>query len=222
MAEIEYTGDQLGSATNAVKAEGPFGQREFLRRLVCPDGSSPAFERYGSFGPGPDRHTVDGYDVACVTDGIRALIFMDMYHPGYRERSPLPPFEVLAELPARSARGCPPRVHADADSSARYVFDWLEVETPARLLNPIAPPPDIERSASFSFVVSVDGVPELESLVYPSWISDEARAEALRIVAGLEYNPALHSPSCPVRSRTGLRLPIHREPHMERLRPSPH
>jgi hypothetical protein len=208
LATIEYADDQLGSSSNPVKAGGPFGQRDFLRRLVCPNGDTPSFERSGSYGPGPDRHMIDGYDVVCAGDGIRAFIFMDMYHPEHRERSALPPFEVLEELPARTAQGCPPSVHADPDSSARYVFNALEVETPARLLTPPDPAPGDRRTMRVSFIVGVDGIPEIESLVYPPSASDSARSQAARAVGDLRYSPALHHESCPVRSVAGVRLSI--------------
>lgn len=88
----------------AVEVCKPDGERKYLRRLRCPDGSVPTFQRSGSgssrtvppeeldpdqrmelvfadrpLAPGePDYHIVDYYDVRCgntVTE-----VVMDMYH----------------------------------------------------------------------------------------------------------------------------------------------
>lgn len=85
----------------------PSGQRAYLSRLVCPDGSSPAFSRVGNMGPrtnfpanlsdseqlallrkvlgaeklapgDPDYHTIDGYEVGCGTS--KRVLYLDMYH----------------------------------------------------------------------------------------------------------------------------------------------
>jgi hypothetical protein len=83
----------LGSNGNPVRADKPPGQRAYLSRLVCADGNRPtSFQRRGSFGPGPYSSIIDGYDVDCA--GTKFLIFMDMYHPGYVERRPVPPFTI--------------------------------------------------------------------------------------------------------------------------------
>jgi hypothetical protein len=79
----------LGEKANPVRADRPPGQRAYLARLRCPDGSVPVgIERVGSFGPGPYTSIVDGYRLVC--DGRERRIFMDMYHPGYVERRPVP------------------------------------------------------------------------------------------------------------------------------------
>ena len=82
----------LGSNGNPVRADRPSGQRAYLARLVCADGNPPSFQRKGSFGPGPYTSIIDGYEVDCA--GTKTLIFMDMYHPGYVERRPVPPFTI--------------------------------------------------------------------------------------------------------------------------------
>src|SRR5687768_2815303 len=70
----------LGSRSNPVRTRGPFGEREYLRRLQCPDGASPSFRRYGSVGSGADGHILDVYGVECPRGGLKAEVFMDMYH----------------------------------------------------------------------------------------------------------------------------------------------
>jgi hypothetical protein len=95
------------SNATAIEVCKPQGQREYLRRLICPDGSSPAFERIGSYGPrNPlpeaktekersalidsalsdkallpgqiDTHMVDGYRLKCGEQ--EHSVYMDMYH----------------------------------------------------------------------------------------------------------------------------------------------
>ena len=198
----------LGSFDNPVRARGPFGQREYLQRLRCAEGSAPAFARGGSVGSGADGHMLDVYTVSCPRADSARAVFMDMYHGDVRERRPVPGFTVLAELPARTALGCPPRVTPDADSSARYVFNYLEVETPARLLNPPTEPIAIgfESYVSVGFVVDTLGRVEPGSLDVGEFVETRTRAAAERVVLGLQFTPAEHRPGCRVRMGTGLEL----------------
>ena len=93
----------------AIEVCRPQGQRAYLSRLSCPDGTAPQFHRIGSFGqrhemskeaaeqltdeqrqrimrgaplqPGEiDHHVVDGYELSCGSTQRR--VFMDMYHCG--------------------------------------------------------------------------------------------------------------------------------------------
>jgi hypothetical protein len=91
------------AADNVVEVCKPAGERQYLQRLRCPDGSAPTFARSGSGGsrtpyeeedekkvmeqmfregplaPGePDYHVVDYYDVRCGATEIEVV--MDMYH----------------------------------------------------------------------------------------------------------------------------------------------
>ena len=84
----------LGSRGNPVRVHQPRGQHAYLQRLACPNGSAPAFRRVGSFGVGPYSTIIDGYDVDC--GGTKSVVFMDMYHPGYSERRPIPGFTIRA------------------------------------------------------------------------------------------------------------------------------
>lgn len=197
----------LGSRSNPVRTRGPFGEREYLRRLQCGDGAAPAFERSGSVGSGADGHILDAYRVRCPR-GSTATVYMDMYHGDERERRPVPGFTVLAELPARTAAGCPPQVAPTADSSARYVFNYLEVETPAQLLNRPAGPIAVGFRAfvSVGFVVDTLGRVEPGSLTMPPFVDARAREAAVPVVLGLRYAPAEHRPGCRVRQGTGLDL----------------
>ncbi len=95
------------SKEDAIEVCRPAGERAYLRRLHCPDGASPSFDRVGSFGwrfhpppgvsgvrvedslldpqrriqPGEiDQHVIDGYRVVCGRDAY--MVFLDMYHCG--------------------------------------------------------------------------------------------------------------------------------------------
>lgn len=133
---------------------------------------------------------------------------MDMYHGDVRERRSVPGFTVLAELPARTATGCPPNVGPTPDSSARYVYNFLEVETPVRLLNPPAGPIDAGVSAyvSASFVVDTTGQVESATIFIPSHVEQAPRTAAERFVRTLRFTPAVHHAGCRVRQGTGVDL----------------
>lgn len=77
----------LGSKANPVRADEPQGQREYLSRLRCQDGSRPNYKRAGNVGPGVYGYIVDAYVVNCgdAAPG-NTEIYMDMYHGGYVEQ----------------------------------------------------------------------------------------------------------------------------------------
>lgn len=87
----------LGTRENPVRVFQPEGQRVYLRRLICPNGSRPTFERIGSFGPGPYTSILDGYKVTC--GNVVHDVVIDMYHPGYLECRPVPGFSILGSCP---------------------------------------------------------------------------------------------------------------------------
>lgn len=82
----------LGSRGNPIRAFEPRGQRFYLQRLVCADGSTPVFRRVGSGGRGPYETIVDIYDVGCGES--HRNVFMDMYHPRYVECRPAAGFDI--------------------------------------------------------------------------------------------------------------------------------
>lgn len=82
----------LGSEGNPVRTFLPRGQHAYLSRLVCPDGSTPSFHRIKNYGYGVYTTIIDGYHVQC--GGVAHKIFLDMYHPTYRERRPVPGFTI--------------------------------------------------------------------------------------------------------------------------------
>lgn len=83
----------LGSSENPVRAEMPAGQRAYLNRLRCADGSAPSYNRVGNFGVGVYGNIVDGYQVTCAGSEPK-MVVMDMYHQGYVEDRPVPGFTI--------------------------------------------------------------------------------------------------------------------------------
>ena len=83
----------LGSDQNPVRASRPEGQRAYLDRLRCADGSAPAYSRVGNFGVGAYGNIVDGYEVTCAGDEPKTVV-MDMYHAGDVENRPVPGFTI--------------------------------------------------------------------------------------------------------------------------------
>ena len=85
----------LGSKENPVRAAGPAGQRAYLQRLRCSDGTPPAFERRGSVGAGPYGSIMDVYELRCASgEPARAAVYMDMYHQRVEDR-PVPGFTIV-------------------------------------------------------------------------------------------------------------------------------
>ena len=89
------TSPALGSMDNPVKCDMPGGQRAYLQRLKCADGTRPTFHRVGSFGKGPHGNILDGYDVKCGA-GEPVRVYMDMYHAGFVEKDAVPVFTIDA------------------------------------------------------------------------------------------------------------------------------
>ncbi|MGP1352690.1 MAG: hypothetical protein ACTS1Z_05150 [Parasphingopyxis sp.] len=86
----------LGSRDNPVRADRPQGQRAYLDRLRCENGLAPQHSRAGNFGPGPFGTIIDGYEVECAGSAPEnMMIFMDMYHSGYRETGAVPGFAIV-------------------------------------------------------------------------------------------------------------------------------
>ena len=90
---VELPHFALGSWSNPVRCSMPSGERQYLERLRCPDGSQPSYRRIGSYGKGPDGHVLDGYRVEL---GSRAfVVYMDMYHRDHVERNAPPGFTLV-------------------------------------------------------------------------------------------------------------------------------
>lgn len=187
----------LGSQENPVRAYMPAGEREYLLRLRCPAGDAPKFERIGSIGPGTDGHTLDDYLVECADD-TTASVVIDMYHHGYREQRAVPGFSVLPELPARVAKGCPPEV--PGTPAGQYVFNALEVESPARIAREAleAWRPGVSGRVYVRVIVEATGIPEAASVEITHADNEEIRGLASDLVKALRFEPAQHHAGCAV------------------------
>jgi hypothetical protein len=86
----------LGSERNPVRVSDPGGERAYLGRLRCSDGSAPQFERGGSVGIGPFGNILDVYGVRCATGTPpSSSVYMDMYHRHVEPR-PVAGFTIVA------------------------------------------------------------------------------------------------------------------------------
>lgn len=85
----------LGSIANPVRENMPEGQRAYLGRLRCADGTKPGSARKGNVGDGVYGNHVDLYTVTCP--GAEPLeVYMDMYHDG-PELRPIAGFTIIPQ-----------------------------------------------------------------------------------------------------------------------------
>ena len=76
----------LGTAQNPVRVGGPQGERAYIARLRCGDGSQPRVGQRGSAGIGAFGTIVDVYPLDCGSAAPgRFDLVMDMYHAEHRE-----------------------------------------------------------------------------------------------------------------------------------------
>jgi hypothetical protein len=77
----------LGSRENPVRVGGPAGERAYLARLRCADGSVPRIGARGDAGVGAFGSVVGAYPLSC--GGSTTSIVFDIYHEEHVEtRSP--------------------------------------------------------------------------------------------------------------------------------------
>lgn len=94
-AKAAAAGHALGSRPNPVRAIMPEGQRAYLDRLRCSDGSAPQYHRGGSVGDGPYGTIMDVYELKCLGgQPATASVYMDMYHNHVEDR-PVPGFTIV-------------------------------------------------------------------------------------------------------------------------------
>ena len=88
------------------------------------------------------------------------------------------------------------------------MFNYLEVETPAKALNfPDQPiPVGFDGYTSVGFVVDTNGRPEMESLQFGEFDDQRTRATGTRIISDLRFTPAEHHAGCRVRQGMGVDL----------------
>lgn len=86
----------LGSIENPVRVGGPEGERAYIARLRCADGSAPRVGQRGSMGIGAFGTIVDGYPLDCGAAAPgRVTVIMDMYHDEHREDRAPPGFVIV-------------------------------------------------------------------------------------------------------------------------------
>ena len=83
----------LGSLQNPIRVAGPDGERNYLARLRCADGSTPRIGAPRSGGTGGFGNVVDVASVDCAAEAPgRADIRFDVYHEEHQEQAPPPGF----------------------------------------------------------------------------------------------------------------------------------
>ena len=76
----------LGSRENPVRVGGPNGERAYIARLRCGDGSAPRVGQRSNAGIGAFGTIVDLYPLDCGNAAPgRIELIMDMYHDEHRE-----------------------------------------------------------------------------------------------------------------------------------------
>jgi hypothetical protein len=73
----------LGTRENPVRVGGPDGERAYLGRLRCPDGTAPRIGARREAGIGAFGSVVAAYELGCGADTAR--IVFDMYHEEHVE-----------------------------------------------------------------------------------------------------------------------------------------
>jgi hypothetical protein len=86
----------LGSRENPVRVGGPRGERAYIARLRCADGSSPRVGQRANIGVGVFGTIVDLYPLDCGTAAPgQVSLVMDMYHSDHAENRAPPGFTLV-------------------------------------------------------------------------------------------------------------------------------
>jgi hypothetical protein len=197
----------LGAIENPIRACGPDGQREYVKRLQCASGKPPAFSRSGSGGRGVYGTVIDHYELQC--DSQKTEFVMDMYHCKHREAEAPRGFKFLPFDYARMAKGCPPDV--SPGDGANHRFEWYEVETPAVAPAELRNPPGLRGvgEGGWTFingVVKEDGKLERESLRVSSNEPARNLQPIIDFVKSVVFSPAIHHQGCSVRQIVDVRV----------------
>lgn len=95
-AIAEAAAHPLGTTANPVRVGGPEGERAYIARLRCADGSAPTVGQRGSGGIGAYGTIVDLYPLDCKAAAPgKAELVMDMYHDGHIETTAPAGFTLL-------------------------------------------------------------------------------------------------------------------------------
>ena len=88
----------LGTMENPVRVGGPTGERAYIARLRCGDGSAPRVGQRGNMGVGAFGTIVDAYPLDCGSAAPgRFTLIMDMYHDEHREERAPAGFTIVSE-----------------------------------------------------------------------------------------------------------------------------
>jgi len=190
----------IGTIANPILADRYFGEMDYLNRLRCNDNTKPKILSRTTVSQRADNgHILDLFKVEC---GSVAEIVIDMYHPGARELEKVPEgFNLLRELPALLATGCPPAVVGDREKDAKYIFSPFEVAQQAVLADSISKivSKGFDGVAVIAFVVDTTGGVSLSSLrVSAVPPIPDIQAAAAIFARGLRFTPAEHHPGCKV------------------------
>lgn len=87
-AVAEAAAFPLGTEKNPVRVGGPDGERAYIARLRCGDGSRPKVGQRGNAGVGAFGTIVDVYPLDCGNSAPgRFALVMDMYHEEHKEKN---------------------------------------------------------------------------------------------------------------------------------------
>ena len=79
-------GEPLGSERTPVRVSSPAGQRAYMARLRCADGTPPAVGQRRNAGEGPFGTIIDVYPLDCGDSAPgQVQLAMDMYHDDHVE-----------------------------------------------------------------------------------------------------------------------------------------
>ena len=86
----------LGTMQNPVRVGGPDGERAYIARLRCADGTPPQVGQRANAGVGAFGTIVDVYPLDCGSAAPgRFDLVMDMYHEEHREEAAPPGFTIV-------------------------------------------------------------------------------------------------------------------------------
>lgn len=84
----------LGTLENPIRVGGPLGERAYLARLRCSDGSLPVIGTASPIGIAAFGSVANVFPVECAKARIQARIVMDMYHAEHIENRAPPGFTI--------------------------------------------------------------------------------------------------------------------------------
>lgn len=90
----------LGSENNPVRCHDFEGRNTYLGNLVGPEGQEILYKRLGSR-KGVHGNIVDIYNIYTKDGTVNQMIYVDMYHKGYREKKPIDGLKTVNDFKKR-------------------------------------------------------------------------------------------------------------------------